>query len=99
MTATVCSVVSTGLELMSIYPRPHPAEVETRVRLDFAAASASSWLMNKFLHAGARAFLKPKVAVFATAASLAFQAPPAFLPFLLLAVSFLPIHLDLEHSE
>jgi hypothetical protein len=43
--------------------------------------------------------LKPKKVVFVTAFPLAFQAPSAFPPFLLPAVSFLPVHLELERSE
>ena len=96
---SVFVIVTAGLELMSVDSRPCPAEVLLRVRLEFAAASDGHWLVNELLVAGTGAFLKPKVAVFNASTSLAFQAPLAFVPFLLPAVSFFPVQLQSKGSE
>jgi hypothetical protein len=80
------------LELMGIPPRPIPAEFLTCVRFELFA------FIDEFLLARAGTRLNQQVVVFTAAASLTFQAPLAFVPFLLPTVSFLPVYLQLEHG-
>jgi hypothetical protein len=91
-------IISTGMELMLVDRHPGPTEVLTIERLDLDCLNSciDDLVREALLVLVIVARLKPEVVAVTTGCSLAFPAPLAFFPFLLPAVSFLPVHLDLE---
>jgi hypothetical protein len=95
---SILVIFSTGFELMLIDRHPGPTEVLTIERLDLYCLNSciDDLVREALLVIVIVALLKPEVVIFLAGFSLAFQAPLAFFPFFLPAVSFLPVHLDLE---
>jgi hypothetical protein len=93
----VCEV-TTGFELMLVDHSPGPTEVLATERLDL---DCTNRLINDFVREVLFilvivALFQPEVVVFTAAWPFAFQAPLTLVPFILPAVTFFPVYLDLK---